>query len=96
MSVIFALILVLWVWGRPGIFGLRTGHARWSKIDFLFAGYYDVGWYPWVGRKLEMCFQRGGRLSGLHKSHYRPLAKTMINKGFFYKLVHSGIVVNNT
>lgn len=73
MAVIFALILVLWVWGRPGMFGLRTGHARWSKIDFLVAGYFDVARCPLVGGKLEMCFQRGGRLSGLHKSHYRDI-----------------------
>lgn len=96
MSVLFALILVLWVWGRPGIFGLRTGHARGSKMDFLVAGYFDVARCPLVGGKLDKWFGRGFWESGLHKSHYRPLAKTMINKGFFYKLVHSGIVVNNT
>ena len=66
MSVIFALILVLWVWGRPGIFRSRTGHARWSKIDFLVVGYFDVVRCPLVGGKLEKCFQRGGRFGGLH------------------------------
>ena len=77
MSVIFALILIFWVVGRPGIFRSRTGHARGAKIDFLVAGYFDVDLCPQGGENFKLCYQRDGRLSGLHKSHYQPLEESL-------------------
>ena len=57
MAVIFALFLVLWAWGRFGIFALRTGHGNGSKIDFLFDAYFGVARYIRSGRNFKMRFQ---------------------------------------
>jgi hypothetical protein len=66
MSVICAFILVLWVWGRGSEFGLRTGHARWSKMDFLVGVYFDVDRCLRLGRKFKLSFQRARGTGGLH------------------------------
>ena len=66
MSVILAFALILWAWGRVGTFLPRTGHGKWSKIDFLFDAYYAVVRYPWAGRNWEMRFQPAKVQSGLH------------------------------
>jgi len=82
MAVIFALFLVLWVWGRFGMFALHTGHGNGSKIDFLFDAYFGVARYIRSGRNLEMCFQTIKVGSGLHKPYYwRPIG-VAISKGF--------------
>lgn len=83
MAVIFALFLVLWAWGRFEIFALRTGHGNGSKIDFLFDGYFGVDGYPRMVEKTETLFRRGRGWGGLHNRYYRPLCKTVINKGFY-------------
>lgn len=82
MSVILAFVLILWVWGRVGTFSTRTGHGNGSKIDFLFDAYYAVARYTRPGKNWEMRFQTINLRSGLPNIYYRPLDKTMINKGF--------------
>lgn len=82
MSVIFAFILVLWVWGRVSEFGLRTGHARWSKMDFLVGVYFDVDRCPRLGRKFKLSFQRVRGMGGLHNAYYCAYGERLINKGF--------------
>jgi len=82
MAVIFALFLVLWAWGRFGIFALRTGHGNGSKIDFLFDAYFGVARYIRSGRNLEMCFQTIKVGSGLHKPYYWQPVEVAISKGF--------------
>ena len=82
MAVIFALFLVLWVWGRFGVFALRTGHGNGSKIDFLFDAYYVVDRYTRTSRNFKMRFQTIEPGRGLQNNYYRLQAKTMINKGF--------------
>ena len=82
MAVIFALVLVLWAWGRFEIFALHTGHGNGSKIDFLFDGYFGVAGYSRVGRNFEMRFQTIKFGRGLQNNYYRPQCETVINKGF--------------
>lgn len=67
MGVILAFILVLWVWGQISEFGLRTGHARWSKMDFLVGVYFDVDRCPRFGGNFKLSFQRVRGMGGLHK-----------------------------
>jgi len=66
MSVILAFILVLGVWGWFGEFGLRTGHARWSKMDFLAGVYFDVDRCLLLGENKEIVFWGGFDWVGLH------------------------------
>ena len=82
MAVIFALFLVLWAWGRFGIFALRTGHGNGSKIDFLFDAYYVVDRYTRTSRNLEMCFQTIKVGSGL-QNYYWQQCESQISKGFY-------------
>ena len=82
MSVIVAFILVLWAWGRLGEFELRTGHARWSKIDFSLSVYFDVDRCPLIGRNVEICCRRGRELGGLHNRYYQLLVKGLFNSDF--------------
>lgn len=84
MTVIFAFVLILWLWGCPVVFESRTGHGNASKIGFLFDAYYAVAWYPRAGRNCEMRFQPAKVKTGLHKSDYQPQGKTVMNTGFFY------------
>ena len=83
MAVIFALFLVLWVWGRFGIFALRTGHGNGSKIDFLFDAYFGVARYIRSGRNLEMCFQTIELGRGLQNNYYWQQCESQISKGFY-------------
>ena len=83
MAVIFALFLVLWAWGRFGIFALRTGHGNGSKIDFLFDAYFGVDGYPRAIEKTETLFRRGCGWGGLHKPYYWQQCESQISKGFY-------------
>ncbi|EKD81527.1 MAG: hypothetical protein ACD_39C01767G0002 [uncultured bacterium] len=87
MAVILAFVLVLWAWGRFGIFALRTGHGNGSKIDFCFDAYFSVAGYPRTVENIETLFRRRGGRFSLHNRYYRLQAKTMINKGFYVKAV---------
>ena len=66
MAVILAFVLVLWAWGRFGIFALRTGHGNGSKIDFCFDAYFSVAGYPRVVEDIETLFRSRGGRCGLH------------------------------
>jgi len=82
MSVILALVLILWAWGRFELFAVCTGHGNGSKIYFIIDGYFDVAAYPGAIENFKTLFQRRSTGAGLHNHHYRQLSKTMINKGF--------------
>jgi hypothetical protein len=82
MSVILAFILVLWAWGWFREFGLRTGHARWSKIDFLAGVYFDVDRYSQCGGNFKTCYQPARGMVGLHNRYYCAYGEGAINKGF--------------
>ena len=83
MAVIFALFLVLWAWGRFGIFALRTGHGNGSKIDFLFDAYYVVDRYTRTSRNFKMRFQTIELGRGLQNNYYWQQCENQISKGFY-------------
>ena len=56
MTIILALFLVLWVWGRFEMFALHIGRAITSKIDFISSDNYVLVWRPRISRNMENPF----------------------------------------